>query len=95
MSWVIRNLGLAGQVYNPGGPDNTGLFLQAFDPEFRGGRGAAVWTEDPDLAMHFATAEVAWELWRTQSVTMPIRADGQPNRPLTAYTVEVIREELL
>jgi hypothetical protein len=28
-----------------------------------------------------------------QSVTVPLRADGRPNRPLTAFTVELARIE--
>lgn len=31
----------------------------------------------------------AFDYWRQPSATMPVRADGNPNCPLTAYTVEV------
>ena len=33
------------------------------------------------------TFEEAFELYRKISVKQPLRADGKPNRPLTAYTV--------
>jgi hypothetical protein len=29
----------------------------------------------------------AWELWMRPSVTRPVRPDGQPNRPLTAFSI--------
>lgn len=43
-----------------------------------------------DEAMKFLDAQVALELWRTQSKVRPLRPDGQPNRPLTAFTIEIV-----
>jgi len=40
-------------------------------------------------AMKFATVAEAWDYWRQQSPDLPLRPDGQPNRPLTALTVAV------
>lgn len=39
-------------------------------------------------ALTFANTADAFECWRLQSETHPIRADGKPNRPLTALTVQ-------
>jgi hypothetical protein len=33
------------------------------------------------------TAKEALELWRSVDTRSPVRPDGQPNRPLTAFTV--------
>jgi hypothetical protein len=68
------------------------MFLQAYDPEYAGGRGLAEWTDDIETAMRFSTAGEAWMLWRSVSMTRPVRADGEPNRPLTAFTIEVADE---
>jgi hypothetical protein len=43
--------------------------------------------------MRFKTAGEAWMLWRRPSRVRPVRADGKPNRPLTAFTIEVLDEE--
>jgi hypothetical protein len=66
---------------------DTGEYLERFDPEFAGGIGAAWWTPDPAKAMRFVDLIAAFETWKTQSVTRPIREDGKPNRPLTAHTI--------
>ena len=39
--------------------------------------------------MRFVSIAEAMEYWRTVSTTVPFRPDGKPNRPLTAYTVEI------
>jgi len=66
-----------------------GDFLERWDLEFRG-VGAAWWTPDLAKAHRFADAAEAMTVYRSQSRTRPIRQDGRPNRPLTAYTVEVV-----
>jgi hypothetical protein len=67
----------------------TGDYLKRFDPEFANGRGAAWWTDDPAKAMRFEDSMAAFQFWKTQSTTRPIREDGKPNRPLTAHTVTI------
>ena len=39
------------------------------------------------------TTEEAFELWRAVDPRVPVRPDGKPNRPLTAFTVEVCSPE--
>jgi hypothetical protein len=51
-----------------------------------------IFTQNRDRAKQFENAEQALEYWRTQSKTNPLRPDGKPNRPLTAYTVTVLKE---
>ena len=43
-------------------------------------------TRTIERAQHFELSE-ALALYRTQSVRCPLRDDGKPNRPLTAFTV--------
>jgi hypothetical protein len=91
--WVIRCMAREGGSYNEVPVDVAGLLLQRYDPEYAGGYGAAWWTANVDAACTFAEPAEAWALWRHQSVAMPLRADGRPNRPLTTYTIEVLRKE--
>lgn len=46
-------------------------------------------TPDPAQARVFASGSEAMECWRQQSTRDPVRPDGRPNRPLTAFTVEI------
>ena len=86
----------------------TPLFVRGFDPDAPAGpstveeggyaiRGAwgglTVITKDRDQAMRFANAAEALALWKTQSAAAPLRPDRRPNRPMTALSVEIIREE--
>jgi hypothetical protein len=68
-------------------PDAT--YLESYDIEDYGGRGSAAWAQDKNKAMRFTSVAHAMRVWNTQSKTMPIRADGKPNKPLTAFTVEI------
>jgi hypothetical protein len=68
------------------------VFLKSFDPEALGGRGWANLTDEVERAMKFATVAEAMKLWRTQPKRRPYREDGKPNRPLTAYTVNIEEE---
>jgi hypothetical protein len=96
MSCVIKIIELVG-VANPlSSPDSMrpGEFLCSFDPDAYGGIGRAESTPDVEQALKFADAKDAYECWRKQSTVRPLRDDGKPNRPLTAYTVEIQQLEL-
>lgn len=74
-------------------------YLKSYDPDYRED-GAAIYptgyievTADPAEAMHFAGLDDAVELINLQSRRVPYRADGRPNRPITAYTIEVVARE--
>ena len=47
-------------------------------------------TDDIAQAKGFDTASEAMEYWRWQ---VGIRSDGKPNRPLTAWTIELSKQE--
>jgi len=77
------------------------LFLEwvtFFDPD--GGpddveypTGIVVTSADASKALRFASMEEATAFWRQQSTRTPLRPDGKPNRPLTAYTVTIRKIE--
>jgi hypothetical protein len=85
MSYTIRILELA-----DGSPATAPGYLLAFDPNPGNGRGDLITTPDPGNAKTFPTRHGAL-LFYTQQADPPheLRSDGQPNRPLTAYTVEI------
>ena len=72
-----------------GGPPGSplGQYLVGHDPEAFGGRGWAEWTADLTKARQFTDYGAALDYWRQVPRTRPTRPDGQPNRPLTSFTV--------
>lgn len=80
---VLAVLGTATQLYP------ARRYLRRLDVDARGGRGYVAMCDDIRDAMTFADVAEAYAYWRTRSKETPTRPDGQPNRPLTAYTVEI------
>jgi hypothetical protein len=95
MAYVIRIDGLAG-----GRSPFDGEYLLEYDPE-RDGRdpqGAPmiahiVTTAKLEEALRFDSGTDATECWRQVCKRNPTRPDGQPNRPLSAFTVTIAPEE--
>jgi len=73
-----------------GGPsDLDGMYLKTYDPDARNGRGLVTGTHDRDKAMHFPDAAAALACLRQVPRLLPVRPDGKPNRPLTAFHIEI------
>lgn len=68
-----------------------GDWLMEFDPESHDGIGMAGWTPDPAGAIAFNSRVEAYDLYMTVPECRKVRDDGKPNRPLTAYSVEICR----
>jgi len=66
-----------------------GQYVMSFDHNAHMGRGQLESTGRVDRALRFATKADAMEFWGRQSTFRAVRPDGKPNRPLTAYTVEI------
>jgi hypothetical protein len=88
----IRYAALAGYPIHSQGEPPVGAWLESFDPAAYDGRGLVRWTVDPAKAARFPSKEMAFRTWYASPACRPIRPDGKPNRPLTAYTVTI--EEL-
>lgn len=73
-------------ITDPTQPE-AGPLVSYYNPDADGGRGAVRLTVEPTEAATFDTAAEAAEFYRQTSTVRPTRPDGQPNRPLTAYTV--------
>jgi hypothetical protein len=83
MAMIMQVVGFANGAPCP----IAGQYLKAFDFDAHDGRGLGDFTDDRREAKRFPSLEVAMAYWRTTSRTRPIRADGRPNRPLTASNV--------
>ena len=64
-----------------------GDYLEWSDPDAKDGFGDDRWTPDLAKAKRFPDFAAAMNCWKAQSRVRPIRDDGKPNRPLTAYSV--------
>ncbi len=73
-----------------GAPAPVGQYLYAYSPEAHDGRGQAEFTDRLDEALLFADFTQAHEAWTWVPANRPVREDGQPNRPLTAFTMEFL-----
>ena len=86
MSVTIKIFGDAG--CNP--TEHDGRYLKTFVPDVdEWGRGDLTTTPERREAMQFSCFQAAFEFWRQTSTVRPLRPDGKPNRPLTAYNVEI------
>lgn len=72
---------------------HRGSFLSAYDPDYANGRGLVEATDDPSRALRFASTEAAMQAWKLPSVVRPLRPDGRPNRPLSAWTVSIFNDD--
>lgn len=84
---VLKLVSLAGTAVDP--TCSLPGYLSFYDLDAYDGRGEARVCSDPIDALKFDTILEALECWRQPSEIRPWRFDGKPNRPLTAYTVEI------
>lgn len=81
---TIRILGLINEEATP----DDGRYVCEYDPTPRNGFVHLVTTENRLAARLFQSTQAAIDFYLQESKAGP-RADGQPDRPLTAYTVEI------
>jgi hypothetical protein len=63
-----------------------GQYLKAFDADRNFYNGHIEVTPDKAHALLFNDVGEAFNCWKRQSRTLPLRPDGNPNRPLTAFS---------
>jgi hypothetical protein len=70
--------------------EHDGRYVKDFQPDLNEwGQGNLSTTDVPTEAKQFANSGDAFAFWKQQSKRCPLRDDGKPNRPLTAYTVMI------
>lgn len=62
-------------------------YVEDCDVDAYDGVGIVMLTRDVKKARKFEDFESAMAFWKRQSKRRPLRPDGKPNRPLTAYNV--------
>jgi hypothetical protein len=89
---LIQILGLADGRPSP----FDGQYLKQYDPgrdgvDPNGERMLAhiVCTDDPAEAIQFSDLEEIHALWTAVDPRCPLRPDGKPNRPLTAFSITI------
>lgn len=88
---IIHVVGLAGFISGPEAPpDPTGQYVETYDPEAFGGLGDVTTTTDPAKAARFPDTVTALHTWQIAPQNRPMRLDGRPNRPLSAFSIEVV-----
>lgn len=86
---IIQLMGVAPN----GRPPPRPTWVKDVDFDGMGGRGTIIMTQNKAEAKRFDGPAEAFEYYRTQSKVVPIRPDGHPNRPLTAYHVQISSED--
>lgn len=85
--YVIRILGVGSDM---GMFDHMpATYLKSYDVDAYDQVAATVFTQNIHDALHFASRTIAFTTWQTQSTARPLRDDGEPNRPLTAFSVSI------
>lgn len=67
-----------------------GQYVKGYDLDAFDGRGDVLLTRRLEEAQLWPTAQALYRAWMATSTVRPLRADGQPNRPLTAFSVEAV-----
>lgn len=86
MSYALKLLDCPGILAVEQEPLAFPCYVKAYDPDEH----LLELTFDPNQALRWATWADAAATWKRQSVKEPYRSDGRPNRPLTAFTCEVV-----
>lgn len=93
MKYVILIMDVAGSgPLRSSGAGPLGQYVKSYDPDIGNGvvTGEVEGTFDPSEALTFDSSEEAYDFYRRTSTTVPLRPDGKPNRPMTAFTIEVL-----
>lgn len=85
MSYVIKIMGYADDQPSP----YDGRYVKDYDPDGFGGQGLIDTTENPREALQFPNPTRACDLYQSRSTVRPYRQDGGPNRPMSAFHIEI------
>jgi hypothetical protein len=70
--------------------DFDGKYVKSYDPH-DGEHGKITVTPNLHDALIYPDLPAAFEAWRAVNSNRPKRPDGKPNRPMTAFTVEMVK----
>lgn len=87
MKWVM--VVLDGHFSNGHQVEEEKTYVASYDLDYGRGMGKVETTTDPTQAMWWPYSLDVFKAWKQVSPKYPIRADGKPNRPLSALTITV------
>lgn len=93
--YVLRIIGLQGKMMDPHAESPIGKFITGFRPLAYDGLGEVLFSPNLPDALAFETADEAIGYYRQVPRHRPVKPDGKPNRPLTAFTVEVLQAAVI
>ena len=88
MKVIMQLMGVAPN----GRPPPVPTYVKDVDFDADEGRGRITMTQQLAEAKRFDGPAEALEYYKTPSKVVPLRPDGKPNRPLTAYNVQIFGE---
>lgn len=88
MKVIMQLLGVAPD----GRPPPKATFVRDCDFDADEGRGRIVMTQKQGEAKRFEDVGAALQFYQQTSKVVPIRPDGKPNRPMTAYNIAIMDE---
>lgn len=95
MSYILKIIAVPGKVIKSHTVPRFPCYVKFYNPDAHDGQGETDWTDDPLEAVAFDSFDAALDYWRQISTVRPLRADGMPNRPLTALTIEIEKIETI
>jgi hypothetical protein len=95
-TWVLRVAATTPGAVPAVTPDQAPeMWVSAYDPNAQQGRGYVETVNHISAARRFDDVTAAIEFWRQPSTVAPLRPDGEPNRPLTAWSILLERLDAL
>lgn len=94
--YLIEILGLEGTIHEGTIKTDKRMFVKNFDPDFKpadathDATGMVYSTNNPNDAIQFRTVGEAYLYYQQQSKKYPLKPNGEPNRPLTVFNVEIV-----
>ena len=85
MAAIIRIVGLATSETTSA----DGMYVTEYTPDGNDGQGMLTLTPHRHAAKRYSSKADAMAQWMAVSRTHPTRPDGKPNRPMSAFSVEV------
>ena len=85
---ILVIMGLAGTVMSGQTLEPGEHYVKDWQVDAIDGAGLVL-TQEPSEAKIYRDAREAYLAWRAVPARHPTRFDGRPNRPLTAFTVEI------
>jgi hypothetical protein len=90
--FIIKAIELEGRTIKEHEPFSP-AYVKDYHPEAHEGQGSVDFTNNIFEAKLFEQSDELWSFIYQVPANRPLRTDGSPNRPITAFTLEVFAME--